>query len=130
MAHSSLVPLCLLLLSMSTCISKKPVNDSTRTDMQDQKEETLFTLGNPEQMTFNGLKIAVGNIWEDDETDPTEGTTTYTAGLWLYPVGEGAEEYHTRITAGQIVEKEGYRIRVVEIPDGETVVLGVTRVKE
>lgn len=74
-------------------------------DIEKDPEEELLMIFQSGQLTFDTLKIAAGNFWEDE-------TGQQTCGLWLYLQDAPDLDTHIRVHAGQTVQIADYHIRV------------------
>ena len=77
---------------------------------------TTYRVQSSTQLTFEGVRIGVGNIRTGEYTDE-KGVlhTVLTAGLWLYFRDDPAQDRQVRVHASQIITVSGYSIKVIEI---------------
>jgi hypothetical protein len=81
-------------------------------DIPDDPEEKLFAVFDNGQLTYEDLKIGVGNfVIEEYVTDVGEAAKGMRCGLWLYLRGD-PEEYTMQVYPGQVIEGQGYSIRI------------------
>ncbi len=122
---------CLFLIScfgiFTSCVSPNQESNKNIQNMEHSNEisakEIKLVFDNPEQIDHGNLSLAIGNIWEEKNE---EGDPYFTAGLWVYFKENEEKDIHHRIQEQQKIEAEDYVIRVIEIPDTETVVLGIS----
>src|SRR5687768_14121125 len=64
------------------CSDATPGNETVT--IEPAEDSTLYTIEETTQIHLNGVAIGVGNIWEEDYTPPSGGSTRgLTAGLFI-----------------------------------------------
>jgi hypothetical protein len=94
-------------------------------------QSNTFTVVSTGQLTYQSLRVGVGNIWQEEYTD-AKGVTQQgiTAGLWFFIREDSSLNRNVRVYIGQDVTVGRYSVHVLDIkdePQGGSVQMTVTR---
>ena len=100
--------ICLVLGGCTTpAITEAPVEDLN---------ESQFAIQTNTQLTFQTLKIGVGNIWAEDYlTRDGETVNGLTAALWLFVEDKSDLDQTVRVHPGMTLEIDAYLINIVDV---------------
>jgi len=100
--------ICLVLGGCTTpAITEAPVEDLNKNQ---------FAIQTNTQLTFQTLKIGVGNIWPEDYlTRGGETVNGLTAALWLFVEDKSDLDQTVRVHPGMTLEIDAYLINIVEV---------------
>ncbi len=100
--------ICLVLGGCTTpAITEAPVEDLNKSQ---------FAIQTNTQLTFQTLKIGVGNIWAEDYlTRDGETVNGLTAALWLFVEDKSDLDQTVRVHPGMTLEIDAYLINIVDV---------------
>ncbi|MBP7354677.1 MAG: hypothetical protein KA928_00850 [Longilinea sp.] len=100
--------ICLVLGGCTTpAITEAPVEDLNKSQ---------FAIQTNTQLTFQTLKIGVGNIWPEDYlTRDGETVNGLTAALWLFVEDKSDLDQTVRVHPGMTLEIDAYLINIVDV---------------
>lgn len=100
--------ICLVLGGCTTpAITEAPVEDLNKSQ---------FAIQTNTQLTFQTLKIGVGNIWTEDYlTRDGETVNGLTAALWLFVEDKSDLDQTVRVHPGMTLEIDAYLINIVDV---------------
>jgi len=100
--------ICLVLGGCTTpAITEAPVEDLNKSQ---------FAIQTNTQLTFQTLKIGVGNIWPEDYlTRDGETVNGLTVALWLFVEDKSDLDQTVRVHPGMTLEIDAYLINIVDV---------------